>query len=90
MAYAILEIERIHFVRSHVLLTIQVADSVSRQESFVGQIESAHTRFVQETHSQGVSEREQKLKELAAGYDAFVELQANLTEGTKVGGVSEI
>lgn len=60
---------------------------MSRQEGLVGQIETAHTRFVQETQSQGVSAREQKMKELAAGYDAFVELQSNLTEGTKVNSI---
>lgn len=30
------------------------------------------------------AEREAKLKELAAAHDAFFELKANLTEGTKV------
>lgn len=61
----------------------QVEESLQKQDGIVGRIMAAHDQFVRETQAQGVSEREQKLKELAAGYDAFVELDANLTEGTK-------
>lgn len=61
----------------------QVTDSVEKQEGIVQNIMAAHDQFIRETQSQGVSAREEKLKELAAGYDAFMELDANLTEGTK-------
>ncbi len=61
----------------------QVTESVDSQEEVIGQIIIAHDQFVSETQSQGVSAREMRLKELAAGYDAFMELDANLTEGTK-------
>lgn len=61
----------------------QVTDSVEKQEGVVQNIMAAHDQFTRETQSQGVSAREEKLKELAAGYDAFMELDANLTEGTK-------
>lgn len=63
---------------------LQVADSVARQEDLIGRIQSAHARFEAETQSQGMGAREQKLVQLAAGYDAFMELTSNLTEGTKV------
>lgn len=62
----------------------QVTESVDKQEGIIGRIITAHDEFTRETQSQGgVSPREEKLKELAAGYDAFMELDANLTEGTK-------
>ena len=63
---------------------MQVADSLARQEEMIGRIQSAHARFEAETQSQGMGAREQKLMELASGYDAYMELTSNLTEGTKV------
>lgn len=61
----------------------QVTESLDKQEGIVQSVMSAHDQFIRETQSGGMSAREQKLKELAAGYDAFMELDANLTEGTK-------
>lgn len=61
----------------------QVAENVEKQEGIVGRIVIAHDKFTQETQSRGQSPREEKLKVLAAAYDAFMELDANLTEGTK-------
>lgn len=61
----------------------QVEESVAKQEQVVACIETAHGQFTRETQAPGVSAREQKLKDLATGYDAFMELNANLTEGTK-------
>lgn len=63
---------------------LQVADSLARQEDLIGRIQSAHARFEAETQSQGMGARDQKLMELATGYDAFMELTSNLNEGTKV------
>ena len=36
------------------------------------------------SQNKSASEREKKLKDLAAAYDSFMELRANLQEGTKV------
>ena len=48
--------------------------------------QTTNERFVQEKQSgQAVSEREAKLKELATAHDSYMELTANLKEGTKVG-----
>lgn len=41
-------------------------------------------QFQQETEQRGTSERDQVLKDLAAGYDAYMELNNNLAEGSKV------
>lgn len=61
----------------------QVEESVAKQEQVVVCIETAHGQFTRETLAPGVSARDQKLKDLATGYDAFMELNSNLTEGTK-------
>ncbi len=45
----------------------------------------ANNKFVAENQSgTKAGEREQMLKELAQAYDAYIELVANLKEGTKV------
>ena len=61
----------------------QVEESVTKQEQVVTSIETAHSQFTREAQAPGVSPREKKLKDLATGYDAFMELNGNLTEGTK-------
>ncbi len=43
---------------------------------------AAATAFEQETSAYSMSARDQKLRDLAAGYDAYMELTSNLTEGT--------
>ena len=58
-----------------------MADSLERQEDLVERTDSA--RFEHE-QGQGGGARDEMLKKLAAGFDAFQELMANLTEGTKV------
>ena len=60
-----------------------MADSLERQEELVERTDSAHARFEHE-QGQGGGARDEMLKKLAAGFDAFQELMANLTEGTKV------
>ena len=49
----------------------------------MSRIESTHAAFERETSSYSISARDQKLRDLAAGYDAYMELTSNLTEGTK-------
>ena len=62
---------------------------MERQEGLVERVDSAHGRFEQE-QGQGGGARDQMMKRLAAGFDAFQDLMANLTEGTKVrGGVGQ-
>lgn len=47
--------------------------------------QSANERFMAAKQGGGnVNPRDQMLKDLAAAFDAFVELSANLKEGTKV------
>jgi len=45
----------------------------------------ANLEFTQaKVQDQAAASREQKLKDLAAAYDAYIELKGNLEEGTKV------
>ena len=62
----------------------QVEESLGKQPVLVQRIEGASGQFEQLTVGQSVGEREARLKELATGYDAFQQLQSNITEGTKV------
>ena len=73
-------------VHVHTHAHAQVQETTDRQGSLVQRITSAHAEFEQLTSGQSVGEREAKLKELAAGYDAFQELCNNLSEGSKVSG----
>ena len=45
--------------------------------------QNANTAFNNAKHGQ-TSQRDQMLKDLAAAFDAYIELSANLQEGTKV------
>lgn len=76
-------ISEAHLRSEYSRLQQEVSDSLARQEDLINRIQSAHARFESETQSQGMGAREQKLMELASGYDAFMELTSNLTEGTK-------
>jgi programmed cell death 6-interacting protein len=62
----------------------RVEQSIKRQDGIMAEVEQWNKRFAEERHVAGGAEREKLLKELAASYDSFFELQANLTEGTKV------
>ncbi len=76
-------ISEAHLRAEYGQLQQQAAGSVEKQARVVERVVAAHDQFTRETQSQGVSARDEKLKELAAGYDAFMDLDANLTEGTK-------
>lgn len=63
----------------------QVAESLQKQEQLVTQIQNANDEFVRaKSQNQSGASREEKMKELAAAYDGYVELKGNLEEGTKV------
>lgn len=47
--------------------------------------QNTNTEFCQaKASNQGAAQREQVLKDLAAGFDMYMELKSNLEEGTKV------
>lgn len=60
----------------------QVVDSITRQQSLVGDIQAAHAEFTNECGA-GSNQRDQILTQLASSYDNFTELQHNLKEGAK-------
>ncbi|XP_022903763.2 programmed cell death 6-interacting protein [Onthophagus taurus] len=60
----------------------QVKESVEKQELLLEKIQSANNEFVRERGSTS-GDRERIMSQLAAGYDAFKEIQNNLKEGTK-------
>ncbi|XP_012936236.1 programmed cell death 6-interacting protein [Aplysia californica] len=62
----------------------QVSDSIHRQEAVLSQIQNSNTEFTNaKSSNQNAAQRETMLKDLAAGYDSFMELKGNLEEGTK-------
>ena len=73
-----------HLTLAYGGLQQEVASSLENQKALVTSIETAHQQFMAETKGQFTSPREEELKKLAAAYDAFTELQNNVTEGTKV------
>jgi programmed cell death 6-interacting protein len=58
--------------------------SIKQQDTIMAEVEQWNKRFAEERHVAGGAERENLLKQLATAYDAYFELQANLSEGTKV------
>ncbi|KAK6631602.1 hypothetical protein RUM44_006131 [Polyplax serrata] len=60
----------------------QVQDSISRQEKLVLDTQKAHKQFAKETPKES-AEREQTLKDMAVAYDAYIELENHLKEGSK-------
>lgn len=61
----------------------QVADSLAKEQQVVQSIQAANAEFCQEKQGQGGNNREAVLMELAAAFDMYMELTANLEEGTK-------
>ena len=73
-----------HLTLAYGGLQQEAASSLERQKALVSSIEAAHQQFMAETKGQFTSPREEELKKLASAYDAFKELQNNVTEGSKV------
>ncbi|XP_048781055.2 programmed cell death 6-interacting protein-like isoform X3 [Ostrea edulis] len=62
----------------------QVSDSLQKQDSVMSQVQTSNMEFCQAKASdQSGAQREAMLKDLAAGFDMFMELKSNLEEGTK-------
>ncbi|XP_071789061.1 programmed cell death 6-interacting protein-like isoform X4 [Asterias amurensis] len=62
----------------------QVQESIHRQEVLLNNVQDANTRFCTAKQSNtSASNREEVLCKLAAAHNAYMELTANLTEGTK-------
>ncbi|XP_052245099.1 LOW QUALITY PROTEIN: programmed cell death 6-interacting protein-like [Dreissena polymorpha] len=62
----------------------QCVDSCQRQGMLLAKIQNTNTVFVQsKSGNQAGVQREAMLKDLAAGFDGFMELKGNLEEGTK-------
>ncbi|XP_071444735.1 programmed cell death 6-interacting protein isoform X2 [Hetaerina americana] len=68
--------------RTYGPLQRRVQESVGRQETLLANIQRVNQELTQE-RSTGSGQREEVLKQLAAAYDAFKELESNLNEGTK-------
>uniref|UniRef100_A0A5F9DEQ9 BRO1 domain-containing protein n=1 Tax=Oryctolagus cuniculus TaxID=9986 RepID=A0A5F9DEQ9_RABIT len=65
-------------------LTSKVQESLKKQEELLRSIQVSHQEFSKMKQSNNEANlREEVLKNLAAAYDNFVELVANLKEGTK-------
>lgn len=62
----------------------EVDENIQCQENILAKIQDANQRFVAAKKDSGAaSQRETMLKDLAQAHDAFMELVANLKEGTK-------
>ncbi|GAB6032031.1 hypothetical protein CHUAL_010402 [Chamberlinius hualienensis] len=65
-------------------LQSKVRESDAKQQKVMAEVEAANVEFCKEkNNNQSASTRENTLKELAAAHDAYMELIANLQEGTK-------
>ncbi|XP_067888357.1 programmed cell death 6-interacting protein isoform X1 [Heterodontus francisci] len=64
--------------------TREADQSLKRQEELLANVQAAHEELSKSTQSNAnANQREEMLKQLAAGHDQFVELVGNLREGTK-------
>lgn len=62
----------------------QSRDSIAKQETLIAQIQEANSEFCNSrSGDQANSQRNAMLSELAAAYDAYMELTSNIEEGTK-------
>lgn len=64
--------------------TDRVQRNLTKQEELIGNIQVSHQEFSKMKQSNSEANlREEVLKKLAAGHDSYIELVANLREGTK-------
>lgn len=63
----------------------KVEQSLKKQEQVMAEVETWNKKFCEEKQGSGSEDREDFLKLLATAYDAFLSLEENLNEGTKVG-----
>ncbi|KAM9319406.1 LOW QUALITY PROTEIN: programmed cell death 6-interacting protein [Gastrophryne carolinensis] len=64
--------------------TDRVQRNLTKQEELIGSIQVSHQEFSKMKQSNSEANlREEVLKKLAAGHDSYIELVANLREGTK-------
>eukprot|EP00106_Octopus_bimaculoides_P008985 XP_014776427.1 PREDICTED: programmed cell death 6-interacting protein-like [Octopus bimaculoides] len=64
----------------------QVSDSINRQKALLNKIQTSNTEFSNaKASNQSGAQREAMLKDLAAGFDMYIELMDNLQEGTTPG-----
>ncbi|KAE8597378.1 hypothetical protein XENTR_v10016444 [Xenopus tropicalis] len=64
--------------------TFKVQENLKKQEDLINNIQTAHQEFSKMKQSNSEANlREEVLKNLAAGHDNYIELVANLKEGTK-------
>lgn len=65
-------------------LEAQVQESLSKQEKLIVNIQTNSDEFFGRSgNGGGGGEREQVMRQLAEGFDAFTDLQNNIKEGTK-------
>jgi len=64
-------------------LTARVVDTIKTQDQMLAKITAANDEFKKSRSSSTSDPRSETMSQLAAGYDAFIELQSNLAEGTK-------
>jgi len=61
----------------------RVEQSIKKQESLMAEVQISNEKFTKERHGSNLGERDNLLKLLATGFDAFFELQNSLDEGHK-------
>ncbi|KAG8442688.1 hypothetical protein GDO86_011469 [Hymenochirus boettgeri] len=78
-AISVTELDRIYGSYTH-----KVQENLKKQEDIINNIQSSHQEFskMKQTNSEA-NLREEVLKNLAVGHDNYIELVANLREGTK-------
>ncbi|KAM4706339.1 programmed cell death 6-interacting protein isoform 2-T2 [Rhinophrynus dorsalis] len=78
-AISVTELDRIYGNYTH-----KLQENLKKQEDLINKIQTSHQEFSKMKQSNSEANlREEVLKNLAVGYDNYIELVANLREGTK-------